>query len=326
MLVATREPEPRADMRHFGPLDPPRSALSRLTGGVQLLGSLIGIPLALVGGYSTWHANFSPEAKCQALRANIVSMLDRKADATTLRLLVQRDVAAFQRDCDAVDPDAVAAFKTLLTAEKTPAVRHVERAKAETKVEAVAAPVKVEAVAKPVPTPKVEVVAKPEPKPEPKKAPVIVKREADKPLPSTKPVEAKPAQVQEVKHELAPAPQPEAKPLEAKAAAETKPAELAAVKSESERIDTAWVASVREALRESAAQPPAAETSSDLAAPLPPPIVMTPRSKLVSDSWRKASDGLAPPVPPADIPAAHEPERPVPPAPIPDAAAQPAEN
>jgi hypothetical protein len=311
-------------MRHFGPLDPPRSAFSRLTGGVQLLGSLIGIPLALVGGYSTWHANFSPEAKCQALRANIVSMLDRKADATTLRLLVQRDVAAFQRDCDAVDPDAVAAFKTLLTAEKTPAVRHVERAKAETKVEAAVIPVKVEAAAKPAPTPKVDVVAKPEPK----KTPVAAKREA--PLPAVKPVEAKPVPVQEVKqevkHEIAPKlePKPEAKPVEAKAADEPKPAELAAVKSDSERVDTAWVASVREALRESATQAPAAETSSELAAPLPTPIVMTPRSKLVSDSWRKATDGLAPPVPPADIPNAVAPDRPVPPAPIP--AEQPAEN
>jgi len=85
---------------------------------LQVAGSVLAIPLGLASGYSIYHANFSPEARCQSLRANIISMLDKSADASTLRVLVRRDVAAFEGSCDAVDPDAVAAFKTLLAGGK----------------------------------------------------------------------------------------------------------------------------------------------------------------------------------------------------------------
>ena len=47
-------------------------------------------------------------------------MLDKSADASTVRTLVRRDVAAFEQNCGAVDPDAVAAFKSLLTAKAAP--------------------------------------------------------------------------------------------------------------------------------------------------------------------------------------------------------------
>ena len=50
-------------------------------------------------GYSIYKSNFSAEASCQALRANIITMLDKKADASTLRMLVQRDLVTFERDC-----------------------------------------------------------------------------------------------------------------------------------------------------------------------------------------------------------------------------------
>jgi hypothetical protein len=86
---------------------------------LQVVGSLLAIPVGLASGYSIYHANFSPEANCQSLRAGIISMLDKNADASTLRLLVRRDLAAFEGACGAVDPDAVAAFKTLLTSGKT---------------------------------------------------------------------------------------------------------------------------------------------------------------------------------------------------------------
>ena len=90
------------------------TGFARFIAGVQILGTVLGIPLGLASGYSIYRANFSPEATCGTLRANIVSMLDKNADASTLRLLVRRDVATFERSCGAVDPDAVAAFKTLL--------------------------------------------------------------------------------------------------------------------------------------------------------------------------------------------------------------------
>ncbi|MEJ2624355.1 MAG: hypothetical protein P8Z80_07410 [Pseudolabrys sp.] len=98
-----------------GPTPPAATpAFTRFIAGVQILGTVLAIPLGLASGYSIYRSNFSPEAKCGSLRANIISMLDKNADATTLRLLVRRDVATFEHSCAAVDPDAVAAFKTLL--------------------------------------------------------------------------------------------------------------------------------------------------------------------------------------------------------------------
>ncbi len=94
--------------------------VARLMTVLQVVGSLLAIPVGLASGYSIYHANFSPEANCQSLRAGIISMLDKNADASTLRLLVRRDVAAFEGACGAVDPDAVAAFRTLLTGGKGP--------------------------------------------------------------------------------------------------------------------------------------------------------------------------------------------------------------
>ena len=41
-------------------------------------------------------------------------MLDKSTDASTLRMLVRRDVVTFETSCGAVDPDAVKAFKALL--------------------------------------------------------------------------------------------------------------------------------------------------------------------------------------------------------------------
>ncbi len=115
---------------------PPPTRFARLIAGLQILGTVLGIPLGLASGYSIYHANFSPEAKCGSLRANIISMLDKNADATTLRLLVHRDVATFEQSCSAVDPDAVAAFKTLLAkpmgvAAAPRSVKRVEEAKSE---------------------------------------------------------------------------------------------------------------------------------------------------------------------------------------------------
>jgi hypothetical protein len=89
---------------------------------LQMAGTLVGIPVALASGYSVYHSNFSPEATCQSLRTNIIAMLDKSADASTLRTLVRRDVAAFEQNCTTVDPDAVAAFKILLTAKAVPPV------------------------------------------------------------------------------------------------------------------------------------------------------------------------------------------------------------
>ena len=92
------------------------SGLTRLVATVQIAGSLLAVPLGLASGYSIYRANFSPETTCQTLRTNIIGMLDKSVDPTTRRMLVRRDVEAFERNCGSVDPDAHAAFKTLLAA------------------------------------------------------------------------------------------------------------------------------------------------------------------------------------------------------------------
>ena len=313
VLIATRDPDFHADVRsHSHGL--PRPGSSRLASGVQLLGSIIGIPLALASGYSIYRTNFSPEATCQSLRAGIISMLDKKADASTLRMLVHRDVVTFERDCGQYDPDAVAAFRNLLAAERKPAARH-----AEPKAEAVVAvpPAKVEAPAKDAPVKRE--VAKPEParKAQPA-APAPVKREEPARADSkpalrleTKAIETpKPAQPASprIDNSMTPDKAVDAKPAEVKPA-EVKPAEAVQAPAEktgahdTTQVDAAWVTSVREALRESAARAQAAAPESDVAAPMPPPIVVD--------------------EPPGAAAKAPPPDHPVPPAPIPNAGATP---
>jgi hypothetical protein len=113
MLSARRDPFHPA-VHYAAPAAAHAPHATRFMTALQIIGSVLAIPVGLASGYSIYHANFSPEARCQGLRANIISMLDKSADASTLRMLVRRDVAAFEGSCDAVDPDAVAAFKTLL--------------------------------------------------------------------------------------------------------------------------------------------------------------------------------------------------------------------
>jgi hypothetical protein len=317
MLIATRDDRVRHDALpaapQFGPAAPARSLSSRFTSSVQVVGSFVGIPLALLGGYATYTSNFSVEAKCQSLRGSIVSMLDKKADPSTLRLLMQRDVAIFQRDCGEVDPDAVAAFKNLLVAERAPAAR---AAKAETSASSLvkAEPAKVESAPKTDATAKAEAPKKPQP------APVVVKRETDKPVQDAKPVskpEPKSANVAVAK----PVEQPETKvvppPVKQAEHPEPKPMEASLSRLDGEQADTVWIASVREALREAAARPPAAEPVAEAAAPMPPPVVLSPPPRLARDVTPRLD---APPRPPADIPnVMPKDERPIPPAPVPHA-------
>ncbi len=293
MLVATRDDHPRAEAPHFVSAPPPRSAVSRFTGAVQLVGSLIGIPLALIGGYSTYHANFSPEAKCQALRTDIVTMLDKKADASTLRMLVHRDVVAFERDCGQYDSDAVAAFKTLLAGEKSPSAPPRRAApvaktesKSESKIEKTETAAKTEA----------KIEAKTEAKAEAKTEAKIARTEAGARIETWKKAQAAAAAIMKreaVKAEAAKTEAAKSDNAEPEKSIQDDPPAVPA-----DSIDATWVASVRQALRESALRPPA-ETAPELAAPMPPPIV------------------VAPP-PGADVPARAD-DHPVPPAPIPNA-------
>jgi hypothetical protein len=158
MLVARRDPPFHTgthDVPHAHGYQPRHS--SRLMSALQIVGTLVGIPVGLASVYSIYQSNFTVEARCATLRGNIVSMLDKSADASTLRMLVRRDVVTFETDCGTVDPDAVKAFRALLTAKAAPPAASAEPAKQ----------VVHEPVQKPVETVK---QAAPQPKP----APVVV--------------------------------------------------------------------------------------------------------------------------------------------------------
>jgi hypothetical protein len=127
MLVARRDPPFHVDADDAAPAyssaypttKAPR--LTRFVTAIQMVGSLLAVPIGIASAYSFYRANFSPEITCQSLRSGIVAMLDKSVDAATQRILVRRDVEAFEKTCATVDPDATAAFKALLAVEKTAA-------------------------------------------------------------------------------------------------------------------------------------------------------------------------------------------------------------
>jgi hypothetical protein len=127
MLVARRDPpfhsdaDPRAPLNLNSPLTPRASKLPRFVMFMQLFGSLVAVLVGIGSGYSFYRANFSPEATCQTLRSGIIALLDKSLDAAARRVLVRRDIETFERACAVVDPEATAAFKSLLLAEKTAA-------------------------------------------------------------------------------------------------------------------------------------------------------------------------------------------------------------
>jgi hypothetical protein len=123
MLVARRDPF------HSGAHDAPFAQdatggtprLARTVGMLQVIGSLLAIPVGLGSAYSIYRVNFSVETTCQNLRADIISMIGKSVDAGTRRILVRRDVEKFEQNCGTIDPDATAAFRALLANNK-PAV------------------------------------------------------------------------------------------------------------------------------------------------------------------------------------------------------------
>ena len=124
MLVARRDsfhsdPQDAAYAQGVG-VRPAAPRLARTVNMLQVVGSLLAIPVGLASGYSIYRANFSVDTTCQGLRANIVSMIDKSIDASARRILVRRDVEKFEQSCGAIDPDATGAFKELLAADKAP--------------------------------------------------------------------------------------------------------------------------------------------------------------------------------------------------------------
>lgn len=302
MLVATRDP-----MHHSGAPDPsshrderihvPPPRTARMLSFFQLAGSFLAIPVALGSAYTVYQTNFSPDTQCQQLRANIIAMIDKKIDAATRRMLVRRDVETFEKSCGAFDPDAKAAFVTLLQTESR-----------------VVPP-------RPVAAPKVEAS-----KPEPVKV-EAPKAETAKAEPvKTEPAKSEPTKTEAVKAE-APAKEVARKP-ESRPTAVAKQAAPAA--AETEAFDPAvndarWLDAVRGALVSHDGAREAAAIMKPRAPAEEPPALRTSVSPAAPAAQPEAT--IAPALPPATAvgePPAPAPQRaagddhPVPPGAIPD--------
>ena len=139
MLVAKRDPfHPGAHDNSHSAFDlgarPARAPrLARTMSVLQMVGTLLAVPLGIGSAYTMYRANFSAESTCQSLRVSIVAMLDKNVDAHTRHLLARHDVETFEKSCASVDPDATAAFKALLAADAMPKPARTEAKPAEVK-------------------------------------------------------------------------------------------------------------------------------------------------------------------------------------------------
>ncbi len=281
---------PEINTAGIGPLKR-ASRITRVISGAQMLSTLLAVPLGLASGYSIYRANFSPETICQNLRAGIIAMLDKKVDAGMRHMLVRRDVEEFERSCGAVDPEATAAFKRLLAADRA-------------KPPAAAAPQAAVKPKEPQSKPK-ETEAKPVHKAEPRAA-------AAKPAPKVVPPHSETARTE--------LPRAEAHYLEP---ARSKVAGGDAVQAETPVSDTAWLSAVRDALVKKNSD---AETSAVAKAAPQAPLVAPPSAAIAAPPMQVPAPALPqarviderPPSPPAPVPQEQQSaaDHPVPPAPV----------
>jgi len=252
---------------------------------MQLFGSLVAVPVGIASGYSFYRANFSPEATCQTLRSGIIALLDKSVDAAARRVLVRRDIETFERTCAAVDPEATAAFKSLLAAEKIAAPPPSP---------AIAAPAPPAAAPKAQrsepapkePAPK-EAVRKPEPRPQvPAKQPPANTASAA-PEPARRDAAVSDAQWLEAVRQALVTQKPDRRPVEA-----AKPSVVAPV--------------ARPVTQEAPVQPPA-DVRLDPATPMVAPALPRPITIPAAPAQRVDADH---PVPPESIPDAAPPAKP----------------
>jgi len=332
MLVARRDPPFHVDAKDAAPLNPhvyppPRaSRTARVVTAMQLIGSLLAVPVGIASAYSFYRANFAPETTCQSLRSGIIALLDKSVDASTRRMLVRRDVQEFEKSCAAVDPDATAAFKSLLAAEKSaaapaaaptaappPAAPKVQRTET--------APPK-EAVRKP--EPRLQVTAKP-PATSPTAAPVAAAPSASEPakrdpavsdsqwldavrqaLVTRKPDSSAPAARQSDPRPSDAKPQPIPAPTVRPVPQETSLAPSAARPvPQDAALPPARRAPQETALPPAPVGPPVSVpvTASPMTAPvLPPPIAVAPPTvRQVDTDHPVPPEAIPDPVPPADV-------------------------
>lgn len=320
MLVASRDPFHGA--HDNSPSPGVGNRLTRTMGALQIVGTILAIPVGLGSAYTMYTSNFTAEASCKALRANIIQILDKSVDASARHMLVRRDVVSFEQTCGSVDPDAAAAFKTLLAVDKTPALAAAAVRRIDTSAKAAEKPVERKIEAKAQPKVDVKVEAKAEPKVEVKPE---AKQPAVKAVAAVAPAQRDPATsdtawleavrgalvnrtpdaapaVDVVEPKAAEAKVAEPKPVEAKSV-ETKVAEPKPVEAKATFTAPLLRQAVREAPPmnlENVRVPPLAT----VAAPLPPPTAVVnapePRVQALQAETLQANDGH--PVPPSAIP------------------------
>jgi hypothetical protein len=322
MLVARRDPPFHVDAKDAAPLNPhvyppPRaSRTARVLTAMQLIGSLLAVPIGIASAYSFYRANFAPETTCQNLRSGIISLLDKSMDASTRRMLVRRDVEEFEKNCGAVDPDATAAFKSLLAAEKTvaPAVAPAPTAPKVQRTET---------------APPKEAVRKPEPRPQVTAKPPATNSPTVNPAPVAAPVAAAPAVSEPAKRDPAvsdtqwldavrqalvtrkpepptPAPKPsDPRPTEVKPQAIPAPAVRPVPQETALPPSAARPAPQETALPPARLVPPAgvpAAASPTTAPALPPPIAVAPPTvRQVDTDHPVPPEAIPDPVPPAKV-------------------------
>jgi hypothetical protein len=243
------------------------------------------VPVGIASGYSFYRANFSPEATCQTLRSGIIALLDKSVDAAARRVLVRRDIETFERTCAAVDPEATAAFKSLLAAEKIAAPPPSPA------IAAPAAPGAAPKAQRSEPSPKEpapkEAVRKPEPRPQvPAKQPPANTASAA-PEPARRDAAVSDAQWLEAVRQALVTQKPDRRPVEA-----AKPSVVAPV--------------ARPVTQEAPVQPPA-DVRLDPATPMVAPALPRPITIPAAPAQRVDADH---PVPPESIPDAAPPAKP----------------
>ena len=112
-----------------GTASPPRrgvlAKLGRIVTVMQAIGAVLAVPFGLTSAYSVYSNNLSTEATCKGLRSSIVTAIDKNVDLDTRRRLIRRDVEAFEQGCAGFDPDALEAFRLVLSKESDTAAAPV---------------------------------------------------------------------------------------------------------------------------------------------------------------------------------------------------------
>jgi hypothetical protein len=99
--------------------------LGRIVTVMQAIGAVLAVPFGLTSAYSVYSNNLSTEATCKGLRGSIVTAIDKNVDLDTRRRLIRRDVEAFEQSCAGFDPDALEAFRLVLTKDEETAAAPV---------------------------------------------------------------------------------------------------------------------------------------------------------------------------------------------------------